>query len=74
MSIGDRDGSGGKITPRDVMNYSPPQGPKGMMHQGPGLGGSNFGNCQCMDGAKPQSSGSAGIGGSRHGNSPTQRG
>lgn len=25
--------------------YSPPQGPKGQSHEGPGLGGTNHGNC-----------------------------
>jgi hypothetical protein len=54
--------------------YSPPAGPKGQSHNAPGLGGTNFGNCQCMDDGKPMSSGSPGIGGMNHGKSPTQRG
>jgi len=42
---GNRASGGGTQTPRDVHNYSPPVGPKGIMHEGPGLGGNNCGNC-----------------------------
>lgn len=31
-------------SPRDVNNYCPPQGPIGIGHSGPGLGGHNCGN------------------------------
>lgn len=34
---------GGKPVLKDLP-YSPPQGPKGQSHEGPGLGGSNHGN------------------------------
>lgn len=47
--------------------YSPPQGPSGQSHVGPGLGGDNYGNGQrpvCDD----RESGSPGIGGTNHGN------
>lgn len=33
---------GGKPEKKDLP-YSPPQGPKGQSHQGPGLGGTNHG-------------------------------
>lgn len=36
--------NGGKQTPKPLP-YSPPKGPSGMMKQGPGLGGTNHGNC-----------------------------
>lgn len=36
--------SGGKQTPKPLP-YSPPVGPKGISHEGPGLGGTNHGNC-----------------------------
>lgn len=65
MSIGDRDGSGGKITPRDVYNYSPPQGPKHIGDRGPGLHGNNYGNCGtqgCHSPAGAETSGSARTG------------
>ncbi len=52
---------------KDVMNYSPPQGPKNIMDpKSPGLHGKNHGignGCE-YDGAK---SGSPGIGGTNHG-------
>jgi hypothetical protein len=35
---------GGICSPRDVRNYSPPVGPKGLDHNSPGLGGMNHGN------------------------------
>jgi hypothetical protein len=35
--------NGGKMPVRDVHNYSPPQGPSGIMHKGVGLGGANHG-------------------------------
>lgn len=42
---GNRATSGGQQTPKDLP-YSPPQGPKGITSgNGPGIGGSNHGNC-----------------------------
>ena len=41
----DRAASGGKQTPKDVNAYKPAVGPKGQSHTGPGLGGTNHGNC-----------------------------
>ena len=41
---GPRASNGGRMEKKELP-YSPPQGPKGQMHQGPGLGGSNCGNC-----------------------------
>jgi len=35
--------NGGCCEPKDLP-YSPPVGPKGQMHSGPGLGGTNHGN------------------------------
>lgn len=35
---------GGKPNTKPIP-YSPPQGPKGQSHEGPGLGGTNHGNC-----------------------------
>lgn len=52
--------------------YSPPVGPTGMGHQGPGLGGDSYGNGQqpvCYE----RLSGSPGNGGTNHGNKGTQR-
>lgn len=50
--------------------YSPPQGPKSISHEGPGLGGDNYGN-----GSQPVCRehlyGSPGIGGTNKGNSPS---
>ena len=36
--------NGGQQTMKDIV-YSPPQGPKDQMRQGPGLGGDNHGTC-----------------------------
>lgn len=43
-----RASNGGQMPMKEIP-YSPPQGPKGQMHEGPGLGGTNMGNCgtQC---------------------------
>jgi hypothetical protein len=41
---GSRATNGGQQTPKDLA-YSPPQGPKGQMQQGPGLHGDNCGTC-----------------------------
>ena len=52
---------------KDVMNYSPPVGPKGIMsNERPGLGGSNHGNDQRQNSGGSHS-GSPGIGGTNHG-------
>ncbi len=40
-----RSTNGGKQDPKDVNNYSPPAGPIGIGHSGPGLGGDNCGTC-----------------------------
>lgn len=36
--------NGGQCDPKPIP-YSPPQGPSGQMRQGPGLGGTNHGQC-----------------------------
>lgn len=52
---------------RDVMNYSPPKGPKGIMDpKSPGIHGSNYGNQNGPDRGGSHS-GSSGIGGTNHG-------
>lgn len=63
--------SSGGVTQAKPLPYCPPQGPKGQMHQGPGLGGTNHGNGQrCVaDGG----SGSVGLGGDNRGNRGTQK-
>ena len=35
----------GGVTECKELAYDPPKGPTGMMRQGPGLGGTNHGNC-----------------------------
>ncbi len=52
----------GGVESAKPLRYSTPQGPKGQMHQGPGLGGQNLGNGQLHHAA--DTSGSPGIGGS----------
>lgn len=42
MSAGTSNGGKPDVKP---LPYSPPQGPKGLDHQGPGLGGTNHGQC-----------------------------
>ena len=41
---GNRATNGGKQDPKPLP-YSPPVGPKGQDHRGPGLGGTNHGTC-----------------------------
>lgn len=41
-----RASSGGVKTAKSLP-YSPPKGPSGQMRQGPGLGGTNYGNGNC---------------------------
>lgn len=70
-----RASGGGQQTPRGVMNYSPPQGTMGMMHSGPGLGGTNCGNSGTQNcNETPRSSGSPGIGGTNRGMGTNRRG
>lgn len=52
--------------------YSPPQGPASQTHEGPGLGGDNYGNGQ-KPVCREDLSGSPGIGGTNHGNCGSQR-
>jgi hypothetical protein len=56
---GSRASNGGQVPVRDVRNYAPPQGPTDMMRKGPGLGGTNLGNCgtQCRSAPGPKTSG-----------------
>lgn len=65
---------GGKPNVRPAP-YSPPQGPKDQMRQGPGLGGDNYGQCgtQGFYGGSPQTSGRPGLGGTNHGTRGTQK-
>ena len=58
MSAPTHDGGKPNVKPT---SYSPPQGPAGQMHQGPGLGGDNHGHGQ--SGSSEHMSGSPGIGG-----------
>jgi hypothetical protein len=52
---------------KDVMNYKPPLGPKGIMDpKGPGIHGSNHGNENGPD-MGGSHSGSPGLGGTNHG-------
>ena len=56
---------------KDVMNYKPPQGPRGIMNpKSPGLHGTNHGEEQQHDSAAR--GGSPGLGGTNHGNSGSQ--
>ncbi len=57
----------------DVRKYQPPQGPKGIDHQGPGLGGTNYGNSGTQ-GLKSfrSESGRPGLGGDRTSNGGVQ--
>lgn len=67
--------NGGKPMVRDVMNYSPPMGPRNINDaKGPGLHGVNYGNCgtQCGQGGYAQSSGRPGLGGERMPNGGAQ--
>lgn len=58
--------NGGQMPVKEI-NYSPPQGPKGIMNpQSPGLHGSNHGNENGPD-MGGSHSGSPGIGGTNHG-------
>lgn len=47
MQGASRASTGGVMSARDVRNYSPPVGPRGITgHNAPGLGGSNYGEEQ----------------------------
>lgn len=67
MSAPTRDGGKPNVKPT---SYSPPKGPSGFGHSGPGLGGDNH-DCG-MYGSNEHMSGSPGIGGTNHGNSGSQ--
>lgn len=57
---------------KDVMNYSPPMGPKGIMDpKSPGLHGTNQGNTNGPDSGGSHG-GSPGIGGTNRGNCGSQ--
>lgn len=63
---------GGEVPVKDVRNYSPPQGPKGIMNpQSPGLHGDNKGITNGPDSGGSHS-GSPGLGGTNHGCCGTQ--
>lgn len=66
---------GGVMPVRDVRNYSPPQGPRGINDaQSPGLKGVNAGNRGTQfppEYPKPET-GKVGIGATHHGNCGTQ--
>ena len=57
--------SGGVERAKDVMHYSPPQGPTNIHESGPGLHGDNHGNAFCPVAGRGEG-GHAGIGGERH--------
>ncbi len=57
--------NGGKPVKHDLA-YSPPKGPTSQGHEGPGLGGTNYGNGNGFNKSGGQS-GSPGLGGSNHG-------
>ena len=63
--------SGGNPPTRDVMGYSPPTGPIGIMRgNAVGLGGTNHGNGQRPNASRP--GGSPGVGGTNCGNKGSQ--
>lgn len=53
--------AGGGVMPVKPTSYSPPKGPSGQMHCGPGLGGANYGNGQMP---RPSGEGKTSIPGS----------
>jgi hypothetical protein len=64
--------NGGQVPVRDVNNYSPPQGPNGIGHCGPGLGGDNYGitngpSCHERESGRP------GLGGDNRGTKGSQK-
>lgn len=72
-----RAGSGGVTRARDVMNYSPPQGPKHMMDSGPGLHGDNCGNSGSQgyyEEPHKETSGSPGLHGENRGTGTNRKG
>lgn len=66
----------GGVTEAKPLRYSPPQGPIGIGHEGPGLGGDNHGNCGTQGSYDNPSheSGSPGIGGQNMGMGTNRRG
>lgn len=69
--------NGGRIKPKDVINYATPQGPSNIMErQAPGLHGTNYGNCgtQGPYPARGGEGGSPGLHGENHGMGTNRKG
>lgn len=50
----------GGVTTAKPCDYSPPKGPIGIDHSGPGLGGANLGNCGTQGPSSARGDGSGG--------------